>query len=74
MYPARILNRKLYPAHLGVEWLEGYKWIHDERIYKWKGLAKKDKVAAAYSEVYKLAMNGGKNKFGQNCIFFLYLY
>jgi hypothetical protein len=59
MYPARILKRKLYPAHLGIEWLEGYKWIHDERTYKWKSLAKKDKVAAAYSEVYKLAMNGG---------------
>lgn len=59
MYPARILNRKLYPEHLGPEWLKGYKWIHDERIYKWKKLAKKDKVAAAYSEVYKLAMNGG---------------
>lgn len=60
MYPARILNRGLYPAHLGPEWLQGYKWIHDERTYKWKKLAKKDRVAASYSEVYKLAMNGGK--------------
>lgn len=61
MYPAKILNRQLYPEHLGPQWLEGYKWIHDERVYKWKDLAKKDKVAATYSEVYKLAMNGGKS-------------
>jgi len=59
MYPARILNRNLYPAHLGPEWLKGYKWMHDERVYKWKNLAKKDPIAASFSEVYKLAMNGG---------------
>lgn len=59
MYPSRIINRGLYPQHLGPEWLEGYKWTFDERVHKWKKLAKKDIVAATYNEVYKLSLNGG---------------
>jgi hypothetical protein len=58
MYPRSILTRELYPSHLGIEWLQGYKWIHDKRI-EMKPQAKKDKKAALISESFKLALNGG---------------
>lgn len=53
MYPFGIINNKIYPEHLGPEWLEGYKKLAYDRLE-----AKKqgDKVKA---DAYKLALNGG---------------
>lgn len=58
MYPTSIINWKLYPSHLGIEWLNGYIWTRDERI-RAKGLSKKDPAQKAIAEAYKLALNGG---------------
>ncbi len=52
-YPNAINKRELFPAHLGKEWLIGYKDIIQKRI-----LAKKNKQINI-SEAYKLALNGG---------------
>lgn len=68
MYPTTIINQGLYPAHLGIEWLNGYKWTFNERI-KNKGLSNKKKNPdateeerqsyASISEAFKLSLNGG---------------
>lgn len=55
-YPKSIINLGLFPAHLGPEWLEGYKWIYNERV---KAKGKKDYKSVAINEAYKLALNGG---------------
>jgi len=52
-YPATILNLKLYPQHLGKEWLEGYQKIFNNRIQ-----AKKEGNKSV-AEALKLALNGG---------------
>jgi len=53
MYPATIINQQLYPAHLGIEWLEGYKDVFNIRL-KAKKEGKK-----SINEALKLALNGG---------------
>lgn len=53
MYPATILNRKLYPAHLGKEWLEGYNETFETR------LEAKRNGEKSINEALKLALNGG---------------
>lgn len=60
MYPGWIISQKLYPAHLGIEWLNGYIWTRDKRIEA-KGLFKstKEPKYQAIQEAYKLALNGG---------------
>ncbi len=58
MYPKSIIERELYPKHLGIQWLNGYKWIHDKRIEA-KSLAKIDKKYQSISEAFKLSLNGG---------------
>jgi hypothetical protein len=60
MYPTSIINWKLYPAHLGLEWLEGYIWTRDKRIEAKSTYKKsKDPKFQAIQEAYKLALNGG---------------
>tara|TARA_R110000796_G_scaffold114269_2_gene225964 strand:+ start:2173 stop:4134 length:1962 start_codon:yes stop_codon:yes gene_type:complete len=66
MYPASMINGKMYPEHLGEAWYEGIKSLYEERAYKLKPEMKKlDKKSAAYrfldskQNAYKLAMNGG---------------
>lgn len=58
MYPRSIIERGLYPQHLGKEWLEGYKQIHDKRVEA-KALGKEDKKYQSISEAFKLSLNGG---------------
>jgi hypothetical protein len=53
MYPATIINLGLYPAHLGIEWLEGYKETFHNRLE-----AKKNKLNSI-NEALKLSLNGG---------------
>lgn len=57
-YPMIILNQKLYPAHLGPDFLDVYKTIVDRRV-----AAKKagDKVTDA---ALKITINGSFGKFG----------
>lgn len=57
-YPSIIINSRLYPPHLGEEWLELYTKIRNERI-----VAKKngDKVK---SDVFKIILNGSYGKLG----------
>ncbi len=58
MYPAIIINEKIYPAHLGPEFLEVYKKVFDLRVAS----KKTNKSVAA---TLKLALNGGSfGKFG----------
>ena len=66
MYPASIINAKLYPRHLGVEWTKGIKELFDRRNYELKPLLKTlEKGSAEYEmtdadqSALKLAMNGG---------------
>jgi hypothetical protein len=60
MYPRTIIEQKLYPRHLGLNWYKGVEYVYNERAYKYKPLIKKgDKKAQSYSEAYKLANNGG---------------
>lgn len=60
MYPNAIRKRKLYPNHLGNEWLIGYTDIIQKRLDS-KSLYKKTKETKyqAIQEAYKLALNGG---------------
>jgi len=53
MYPAIIIENGIYPKHLGPEWLEGYRFIRDDRIKA------KHQGQKAKSDAYKLALNGG---------------
>lgn len=53
MYPATIINLGLYPAHLGKEWLEGYKETFYNRLQ-----AKKE-GKKSINEALKLSLNGG---------------
>lgn len=67
MYPTTIINQKLYPSHLGIEWLNGYKWTFNERL-KNKELSNKKKNPdsteeerqsyLSISEAFKLSLNG----------------
>lgn len=59
-YPSSIIKRKLYPEHLGEEWLIGYKEIMEKRIIS-KKLYKttKNKKYKSLDEALKLSLNGG---------------
>lgn len=57
-YPNAIFKRKLYPSHLGPEWLTMYGNTIKRRIgYKKK--SKDDKRAKGIAEMLKLSLNGG---------------
>ena len=55
-YPAIIINNGKYPAHLGKEFLRGYKQMFDKRL-ELKPLAKTDKKMAGIVGALKLAVN-----------------
>jgi hypothetical protein len=55
-YPAIIINNGRYPAHLGKEFLRGYKQMFDKRL-ELKPLAKTDKKIAGIVGALKLAVN-----------------
>lgn len=66
-YPASIINSKLYPHHLGIEWYNGVKKNYDRRTFEIKPLMKSlDKSSKEYIELdaeqasIKLSLNGGK--------------
>jgi len=69
-YPAIIINNEQYPAHLGKEFLRGYKTMFDKRL-ELKPLAKKDKKIAGIVGALKLAVNSvyGKSSDMQNWIY-----
>ena len=69
-YPAIIINNERYPAHLGKEFLRGYKHMFDRRL-KLKPLAKTDKKIAGIVGALKLAVNSvyGKSSDAQNWIY-----
>lgn len=55
-YPAIIINNKRYPAHLGKEFLTGYKKMFERRL-ELKPLAKKDSRIKGIVGALKLAVN-----------------
>lgn len=60
MYPNAIRKRKLFPSHLGEQWLQGYKDVIQSRLNAKDSFKKtKDKKYKAIDEAYKLALNGG---------------
>jgi len=69
-YPAIIINNGKYPAHLGKEFLRGYKQMFDKRL-ELKPLAKKDKKIKGIVGALKLAVNSvyGKSSDMQNWIY-----
>jgi hypothetical protein len=69
-YPAIIINNGRYPAHLGKEFLRGYKAMFDKRL-ELKPLAKKDKRIKGIVGALKLAVNSvyGKSSDMQNWIY-----
>ena len=52
MYPATIVNQKIYPEHLGIESLQIYEKLYKKRI-------EIKKVNKSVSDALKLALNGG---------------
>lgn len=69
-YPAIIINNGRYPAHLGKEFLRGYKQMFEKRL-ELKPLAKTDKKIAGIVGALKLAVNSvyGKSSDMQNWIY-----
>ena len=69
-YPAIIINNGRYPAHLGKEFLAGYKRMFEKRL-ELKPLAKKDKKIKGIVGALKLAVNSvyGKSSDMQNWIY-----
>jgi len=69
-YPAIIINNGRYPAHLGKEFLAGYKKMFDKRL-ELKPLAKKDKKIKGIVGALKLAVNSvyGKSSDMQSWIY-----
>ncbi len=69
-YPAIIINNGQFPAHLGKEFLRGYKQMFDKRL-ELKPLAKKDKKIKGIVGALKLAVNSvyGKSSDMQSWIF-----
>jgi len=55
-YPAIIINNGKFPAHLGKEFLRGYKQMFDKRL-ELKPFAKKDKKIKGIVGALKLAVN-----------------
>lgn len=69
-YPSAIINRNLYPKHLGVEFIEAYKAIFEQRVEA-KKLSKTDKSYQSVNEALKLSLNG---TYGQTNSQYSYLY
>ena len=69
-YPAIIINNGKHPAHLGKEFLNGYKRMFERRL-ELKPQAKKDKRIAGIVGALKLAVNSvyGKSSDMQNWIY-----
>lgn len=69
-YPAIIINNGKFPAHLGKEFLRGYKQMFEKRL-ELKPLAKKDKKIKGIVGALKLAVNSvyGKSSDMQSWIF-----
>jgi hypothetical protein len=69
-YPAIIINNERYPAHLGKEFLRGYKHMFEKRL-ELKPQAKKDKKIAGIVGALKLAVNSvyGKSSDMQSWIY-----
>lgn len=69
-YPAIIINNGKFPAHLGKEFLRGYKQMFDKRL-ELKPLAKKNKKIKGIVGALKLAVNSvyGKSSDMQNWIY-----
>jgi len=69
-YPAIIINSGKYPAHLGKEFLRGYKQMFDRRL-ELKPQAKKDKRIKGIVGALKLAVNSvyGKSSDMQSWIY-----
>ena len=69
-YPAIIINNGKYPAHLGKEFLLGYKQMFEKRL-ELKPLAKKDKRIKGIVGALKLAVNSvyGKSTDMQSWIY-----
>jgi hypothetical protein len=69
-YPAIIINNGRFPAHLGKEFLMGYKQMFEKRL-ELKPLAKKDKKIKGIVGALKLAVNSvyGKSSDMQNWIY-----
>lgn len=69
-YPAIIINNGRFPAHLGKEFLRGYKQMFDKRL-QLKPLAKDDRKIKGIVGALKLAVNSvyGKSSDMQSWIF-----
>jgi hypothetical protein len=69
-YPAIIINNSKFPAHLGKEFLRGYKQMFEKRLLL-KPLAKKDKKIKGIVGALKLAVNSvyGKSSDMQSWIY-----
>ena len=69
-YPAIIINNGQFPAHLGQEFLRGYKQMFEKRL-ELKPLAKKDRKIKGIVGALKLAVNSvyGKSSDMQSWIF-----
>lgn len=69
-YPAIIINNGRYPAHLGKEFLSGYKKMFEKRL-ELKPMAKKDRRIAGIVGALKLAVNSvyGKSSDMQSWIY-----
>jgi len=69
-YPAIIINNGKYPAHLGKEFLRGYKQMFEKRL-ELKPLAKKDRKIRGIVGALKLAVNSvyGKSSDIQSWIY-----
>jgi hypothetical protein len=69
-YPAIIINNGRYPAHLGKDFLLGYKAMFEKRL-ELKPLAKKDKKIKGIVGALKLAVNSvyGKSSDMQSWIY-----
>jgi len=69
-YPAIIINNNRYPAHLGPEFLRGYKQMFEKRL-ELKPLAKNDKKIKGIVGALKLAVNSvyGKSSDMQSWIY-----
>lgn len=69
-YPAIIINNGRYPAHLGKEFLSGYRKMFEKRL-ELKPLSKKDKKIAGIVGALKLAVNSvyGKSSDMQSWIY-----
>lgn len=57
-YPNAIFKRKLYPSHLGPEWLVMYGSTIQRRL-GYKAKSETDKRAKGIAEMLKLSLNGG---------------